>query len=655
MKQTKLFAIFLTLVIFITSVLCMACNNGQTEKDDNNGEFEASVNYIVKDSSTEYKIVSSKTRDADEEMAVNWLRQLFGESTGITLDVVYDDEIATISDADKYILVGNNKFNSEKGVVADRDALLSSGYVIKTVGNSVFILGTTATSTIFGVNRFLSHIINYDYFYKNVYYVDKGVKDIKLYNYNLEFKPDSEFNFMEANYLSTSEEKYFSIARIKKDSINGTIGHNSIWWLPLARFNNPALPDEYHPDWYMTAKDQETTQLCYTAHGNKDEYALMVEQMRIELSEEMIAKADSYYFQCTISDDYNWCECDACKAAEKKYGQKSALIVRLLNDVAESVDKWFETDEGKQYKRNWYVSFYAYFDCTVPPVKYDEKTGTFTANDPSVFCNKHVIPQVADILLGDYTAAYDAEVNYSTSLIFGGWKFLCDNMATYLYSSDYYHDLLPFDNITVLQSWYKNLKGAQMYLHDHPNEMGFATGWSALRLYLVSKLGINVDINVEEHIEKFFKNVYADASDIMLRFFNEWRAHEAYNKSFGSAYAGKMSHYSSKPIQSKFFSAQLLKRWLGYIDQALEAVDYLRIDGDESYYQVQKMISGERIFVNYLLYKIYRYDRVNLPQNEYDEVKRVLVSDLRLLGVNYTGSSDLYTVDKFIENMMTEG
>lgn len=653
MNCKRLISLLLVICVLFSLYSCDSCN-GNPEETTEEPWFETTGDFIVEDSKTDYKIVTTENREPDEETAVLWLQQRLKESTDIDFPVIKDSEIATLTDSDKYIFVGNNKFTQEKGVVADATVLYRSGYVIKTVGNSIFILGTTPTSTIFGVTRFLENVVNYDYYYKNIWSIDKGVKEIPLYNYSLEFKPDNEFSWLEAPYLSATDQKLLSMYARKLSSVNGTIGHNSIFWLPMAEFNDESKSETYHPKWYMEAVGQDQTQLCYTAHGDADEYAKMVEQMRVELTDEMKEDDTAYFFSCTISDDYNWCECDACKAAEERYGAQSALVVRLLNDVAEAVDAWFETADGAPYKRNWYVCFYAYYGCTDAPAKYDEATDSFTANDESVFCNDHVVPQVADILNADYTSSFDSEVNYETSQNFRAWDYLSSMMATYLYSANYWHALLPFDNLSVMQSWYKGLVGNQMYFHDHVSEMSYATGWSALRIYLASKLGKDVDVNVEELVEKFFENVYLDASEPMMKLYNEWRAHEALCKAEGNAYAGKMSHYSSKPLQSKFFSATMLKNWLGYIDEALDSIEYLNQNGDAAYESTKKMIIGERIFVNYILYRVYRYDRVNLPADEYNNVKTELSQDLRYTKTNYTGQKDYNTVDDFIENMMGE-
>ena len=433
--------------------------------------------------------------------------------------------------------------------------------------------------------------------------------------------------------------------------VNGSIGHSAMSWLPVELFNNPDDVENYHPNWYMEAVGQEITQLCYTARGDQQEFEAMAKEMANQVAEEMVKSENNFAFDCSIADDFNWCECSACKQSQSTYGVKSAAMIKLFNRVCEYVDAWFETSEGAPYKREWYLSFLAYNDLTAPPVIYDSKTDTFSTVDDSVFCNKHLVVNIADILSCDYTASFESDINFETRQVYRGWDYLSEQIMAYLYSANYHEFLQPFDNISVMQSWYKAMQGNySMYLLTHTHETGFSTGWSNLRMYLAGKLGNDVDINVEEYIDKFFKNVYLDGATAMKNLFNEWRAHTAYWKETDSKFAGKMCHYSHRFKQAKYYSSALLLRWRSYIDEALEAVDYLK-ENEKLYAQVRKMIVGERIFIDYLLYEIYNLDRVYMPDDLRTEVVNELVSDMRYVGMTAMFEGSNSSSDYYIETI----
>ncbi|MBQ9756196.1 MAG: DUF4838 domain-containing protein [Clostridia bacterium] len=644
---------FINLILAFILLVCavfsaVGCDNKSA--NTSNETFKETGEYLVMNGKSDYKIVSHTNESAEQFQAVNELQKLFKEGTGVTLPIIYEDEITVFNKSDKYIYVGASKFSKQNKITTSYESLTTSGYIIKTVGNGLFVQGYSDRGTLFGVYKLLGYLLDYDYYYIDYYTLDQNVKNLPLYKFNIKFRPDYEYNYVGAGYLSRGMYSYYSMAQRPVSSINGTISHSSIFWLPKDLFNNPLDPENYHPSWYMEAPGQEPTQLCYTARGDKNEFEAMAKEMAHQVAEEMIDSPNACYFDCSIADDFNWCECDGCNAALDKYGVKSALVVRLFNRVCECVQEWFDTPEGAPYEREWAMTFLAYNDLTPPPVIYNAEKDSFSTVDDSVFCNEHLIVNVADILATDYTRSFESDVNDETRVTYRGWNYLSKRMMAYLYSANYWVFLYPFDNISVLQSWYKAMQGNfSMYLLTHTHETGFSTGWSNLRLYLASKLGNDVDINVEEYIDKFFKNVYLDGATAMKTLFNEWRAHTAYWKENDSKYAGKMCHYSKRIISSKYYSASLLERWRSYIDQALDAVEYLK-ENQKLYAQVRKMIMGERIFIDYLYFEIYKLDRVYLPEDKYNEIRNELFSDIKFVGMTAMFEGANSSTDYYMEN-----
>ncbi len=645
----RLLYLFLSLIVVLNaSFSLIACDNEKGgKKPPSDITFNETGEFLVSNYASDYKIVSHRNESAEQFQAVSELQKLIKEGSNVTLPIVYEEDIENFSVNDRYIIVGKSKFATENGVEPKTEELSKNGYVIKTVKKSLFITGVSDTGTLFGVYKFLEHALNYDYYYIDYYVLNQNVANLPLYDFDIEFKPDYVYNYVGAGYLSRGMYSYYSMCQRPVSPVNGTISHGSILWLPRETFNDPNKPETYHPYWYMEAAGQEVTQLCYTAHGDAEEFEAMAKEMANQIAEEMVKSEDNFAFDCSIADDFNWCTCKGCTESMLKYGVKSAAMVKLFNRTCEYVDMWFETEEGKPYKREWYLTFLAYNDLTAPPVKYDAKTDKFSTVDDSVFCNKHLVVNVADILSCDYTASFESDINFETRQVYRGWNYLSELMMAYLYSANYHEFLQAFDNISVMQSWYKAMQGNySMYLLTHTHETGFSTGWSNLRLYLAGKLGNDVDINVEEYIDKFFKNVYLDGANAMKTLFNEWRAHTAYWKEIDSRFAGKMCHYSRSFKQQKYYKVDLLERWRSYIQDALDSVEYLK-ENEKLYAQVRKMIVGERIFIDYLYYEIYNLDKVYMPENKLQEIRNELISDIKYVGLTAmfegaNSSSDAY-------------
>jgi hypothetical protein len=127
------------------------------------------------------------------------------------------------------------------------------------------------------------------------------------------------------------------------------------------------------PEWYSEPRGD---QLCYTAHRNEELRAEMIDIISARIIElfSMEKYKDYNHISVSIEDNQNCCICDTCAAAKQKYGADSAVMVMFLNDVAEVVEAWMNTDAGAAYKRDFRILFFAYHATNAAPVVYDEAT-----------------------------------------------------------------------------------------------------------------------------------------------------------------------------------------------------------------------------------------------------------------------------------------
>ena len=636
-------------------------NNPASPEDNNIQETikPTNTNLLEKGVST-YKIVYDKDAEMDELSAVSELQRLFKEATGIGLEAFTDGQVASVGENDTYIVLGDTAITEEKNLVPDREEYGVGGYVIKTVGRSIFISGAAATGTLYGVYRFLGYVLNYDYFYKDVYCIDKGVADIPLMDYDVSIIPDVEYNYVGYGEISWADQKRYSMTATKKAAVMGATGHASMYYLPKTKYLNAADTENYHPDWYMydpqqTIPEKPTDnpyespmQLCYTARGKQSEYELMVETAAGTMIDVMKKDKSAEIFDFSMSDCHDWCKCEECNAVSDKYGAPSAVVVRFLNDMTSKVAAWFETEEGKAYKREFFVIFYAYYGLVTPPAKYDAKTDTFSTIDDSVRCNKYVIPQIADIY-ADYTSSIYDKVNEDMRLAIKGWGSISENIAGYYYNARYVDYLSPLETFNDMQDLYKFSKEAnmrQIYLLGCGRMMGQLPGFSSLRIYLASKLGVDTTINVNEYIDKFFRHCFQGGAESMRKLFDEWRMLDEYNSKTFNSYAGKSSHnhYITK---SEYFSQAVLQRWIGYTEQALAAIEPLKTKNPTMYDISYKMIIAERVWVEHIEYTTYH---VFMNADDALALRTALTEDLLFLGITHV-VDDGTTIDEYLERI----
>lgn len=652
-KHKKAFHWGITSVI-ISSVLItgIACKNGdssQKEKNESNKQeiMEATDEFLLQGGVSQYKIVYPADADNNEQVAVSDLQNVFKEATRCILPTVKDNEITTFDENSKYIFVGDNSFAKELNVVPSQTEYGLAGYVIKTVNDSIFITGAVSTATQFGVYRFLEYILDYDYFYKDAYYVNKGVADIPFMKYDVSIIPDIEYNSVGYGFISSSTElARFSMLTAPVTGVKqGATGHSSLLWMPLETYCNPDDPENYHPKWYMEGADP--SQFCYTARGDKAEYDLMVQTAAEVMKNLMRTDSTAHFFDFSMTDNFVWCGCEECLRISKKYGALAAGVVLFLNDMTQMVEDWFATEEGSAYEREFYVQFYAYHNILAAPVFYDDSKDTFSVGGDEIFCNKHVIPKVADEW-ADYTTSVTTNQNYELWLALKGWAYLSEHTFTYYYNARY-HDLLsPLDTFNNMQELYQfskenNCQG--VYQLGSVGQQGHPTGWGALKIYLMSKLGVDVNCNVEKYMDKFFGYAFQDAADTMRKLFEEWRFLEEYNSQTFPEYATRKSHYN-EIRKAQYFPKNILLRWIEYTSTALEEIEYLKIVDPALYERTRTFIVGERVGYVYLYYSIYQ---VEIPAAQLRQVKDLLIDDILTCGsTKYASGMDM---DEFIETL----
>lgn len=274
MKKT-LFNKFIALICVAIASILFVGTFGCGANDDN--PVINTGKYIVDRAKTDYRIIIAKQADEKERLAARELQTFFFEATNCRLNIV-DDENVTFDENAKYYSVGRNNFQKTSGVDADAKELKAQGYRIKTKGNSVFLIGGDSYGTLYSVYGYLGLEFDYDYFFTDVYCINKNVNDLELKNYDVTKSPDIDVmagpNVGFVIYNTVNANRFGSMAttewNIPAENYYGV--HNVFAITPKDRFDDETNhPETYHPEWFA----DNGTQVCFTAHGDKDGYSAL--------------------------------------------------------------------------------------------------------------------------------------------------------------------------------------------------------------------------------------------------------------------------------------------------------------------------------------------------------------------------------------------
>lgn len=632
----RILVLLMTCLLAFTTVFGSACSKKEEVEDFqerqslfNDGihikNYTETDNYLIKDGKTDYKLLVTRERSKYINRLVEDFKELFYEATGIEIPVVYDDEVYFDNNS-KFISLGKNAIFNQTGLVTDEYDLDKHGYIIKTFYKSIFIAGDYDRGTMFGAYEFLETEFNFETYSNLVYVIDENVTDLKLKNYDVTDVPDiknrAAMNSFIINY-QTTQDRMRMVGRDEETFLGSASAHTYEYYLPKAEYS------EAHPEWYGADK----TQLCLTAHGDPESRALMIDTLVEKFKYEFMNNEEGYILFFGSEDHGNWCACKACSEIKAKYNQSNAaVVIHMCNELAARIDEWMKTEEGKPYAREFFIMFTAYQHTERPPVNYDVETKTYSPIDETVVCRPDVSVDFAPGNL-DYQNSLFHEINTPFLNNFDAWSSIVDNFNIYKYCINYNYTLMPYDTFSTQQEFLQYAASKNTYwLFDEGNRyvVDAAAGWQMLKNFISSELEWNVNADVGAMIDEWFDNVYGDGGVYMRRFFDEYRAHSR-NLIENYDFTRTNSLYHSC-LNSKYWSKQLLDRWEGYINQALESIEYLKQVDMAKYLMYYDTIAVERITVYYMMVKLYG-NSGRYSQSYIKEISALFNEDCQRLGV----------------------
>jgi hypothetical protein len=318
-----------------------------------------------------------------------------------------------------------------------------------------------------------------------------------------------------------------------------TIRYSFIPWNDRNRLNGSAAGGEYnvgvhsfyllvppekyfakHPEYYalvkgkrrarfVKAKQGEYAQLCLS---NPNVAEIMADTILKRLRK---ARPDRRTVFISPNDSGNYCECEACRKLEKKYGGCGGMVLWFTVKVAEKVRKEFPD----------------------APIGIDIYWGTKQAPPANLFKDIQIPDNVFLRYMLDWGASfswpyysmYDPKITparYRTSSRFVDctqkenflrWKKLVPRAAIWMYPAQYRNTAVPMPNIRAMA---ENIRFfAEQHVEDGYVQRCAASSISPLRNWVLVKLLWNADLDVEELLLDFIFGYYENAAPEVLAYY----------------------------------------------------------------------------------------------------------------------------------------
>ena len=543
MKKTLAF-----LLAFVSLFACVACKPKQ-EKEEPQGVVVTGGNASPTEgyeltteigAAKDYVIVIRNDATKAEEYAARWMSNSIYEVTGVS--VATQNEKTNFSD-NRVISIGQTKQFIENGFKVDKEELNGDGFIVKSVGDDLFISGATDSGTIYGVLDVVEYMLGVKFLTADDTYYPKS-PEAKLYKadrvsvpafrYRTFLEPDVYDNvkkdyFVARRYKSdyiTLSEEYGGNLEMRKDIAPGQETHNSLGFINWDEvLVNGSIPKEYmhafSNDGHQIlsgvtshAYSKYATDICFTDGINDDgtyEETVTVDgvttktaiQLMIEGFKRIVLN-DAYegIYYLVGQQDIEWrpCGCARCLEMVQKYGE-GGIMVRFFNILSDKIDEWKESGE---LTRDIYVVMFAYLYTQPAPVVSDGKGG-YVPIDETVEVHKNIVVRLAPYgqdVLYLYDDPKQDEVGDDSQFL-QKWEAITDKFMIWSYHKQYFYYYLYFP---TMQNWTTNFKQLQkMGLVYNFMQSNFqeSTYQSKLESYVASKMMWNPDLNYLELVSEF--------------------------------------------------------------------------------------------------------------------------------------------------------
>ena len=474
-----------------------------------------------------YAIVIAANAPAPERFAAEELRKYLSLSTGSVLPVVTE----TDGRASRFLLGA-----AARAHIQQTPPLNTDGYIIKTVGKDICLVGGSPRATLYAVYDFLKCFVGCGWCVPGGDAVPRH-KVLSIASVNKREEPAfafrsvvhfpfqfehtrNEVDWMTKNRLNWShpcvnDPRKWSETHARKALIPEYVrrgleimwgGHTFHTWIPTNRYY------EMHPEYFALVKGERLPQEIFKGSlcvANADLSREAASNIATFVGENPEIRAVDLW----TNDTADWCECEKCARMEGETdyvrfpqvfharggSSRSRAYYRFANAVARHVRKRCPDVT---------VSPLAYFRSWEPP---DD-----VAFEPNVLVG-------FTTFVRDWSQALMApgdERNVATMETIRRWRARIDQLYIYEYFSYYNRNPFGEDQTNVAQMAQELRHYSDLGIDKISSEGGGAGSWRPLVMYAFAALAWNPRLSAEEIIADFCSRSYGAAAPLMVEFWH---------------------------------------------------------------------------------------------------------------------------------------
>jgi hypothetical protein len=473
----------------------------------------------------------------------------------------------------KIISLGDTEALESLALNVDYEALNGDGFIMKTVGKSLFIDGANDRGTLYGAYDFVEKVLGVRFLDHDAEHIPT-LNEVPMYEINAVERPafryrtcltDATYHVADEDFyakmryshefMTTGEEWGGNSLSLYKE-FNQT--HNNLTYVSPKKYyyeaDGKTVIEENAHMFYVNQNRGDGNfrplDICYsdgiTEDGEIDEtMEVSAAKAFLETFKRIVLESpETEYYMGGQEDITHCCSCARCTAQVEKYGVSSVNTIRFYNTMAKEIQKWADQTPELNGKKVKLVCF-AYYWTKDAPVKEDGKGGYVPVHE-SVRPAENLYIRIADITANLYYSLVDEECvanGYGPEYL-KKWSSITDRFWYWGYMTAHaiYYQYSP--TLHKVQSTLYALEdiGVEYVLLQHNTTEN--CDWKAVMdNYVCNKLLWDPTLNPLELRNEFIRLYYgAVAKDVelLVDYCNEWVHDIIVNEN--SSYLGGYAH-----------------------------------------------------------------------------------------------------------------
>ncbi len=445
---------------------------------------------LVDGGKSRYRIVVPSDNFPSERYAAEELQKYLEKMTGGRLPIVTDE--SPPSPYEIWLGAGNKRFGKNFSVFEPTFSLPDNdGYVLRTHGNHLVIVGARPRGTLSGVYAFLEEKLGVRWLTPEVEIVPHYDR-IELPQLKESYRPPLEYR--EVFWRDMMRDTDFA-AKHRQNGQNFGLqqkhGGPAVVFFPFVHsFELLIPPDLYkdHPEYFPMVGGQRISGYVQRCLSNPDVVKMAIERVRQWIEEH----PDATLIDVSQNDTANWCQCPDCKALDDAEGSPSASVIKFVNTIAQAI-----ADEFRHIR----IETLAYQYTRKPPKTLRPRDNVVIRLCSIECCFAHPL------------ASCPSEENRRFREDIVAWQPVAPLLYVWDYTTNFAHYIQPFPNFEVLQ------ENVQFFVHHGVRGLFEQGNYSPggygemgpLRAYVLAKLLWNPYTDVKRHINDFLFGYYGRA------------------------------------------------------------------------------------------------------------------------------------------------